>query len=254
MTKKIILLTLLTGIVTLTFVFIFKGTLTPTEKKASLPAVVKPQLSHQKQEQANQVNQEDVKLENENLPVETESNTETGLSDENIEKKESVETEIDTSDWETYRNEEYGYEIQYPNDWIVDLKYESVGTLFFRTKRRQDDIDAKKPVRIFDVSIKIHNSTQELLRNQDKKLSFQDWLKENFDMRNSIIVDGNVGYQGFSSSIYEEFSDEITLIESQGKIYEIRIDGSETEKIPLKTKKMISTFKFIQKDQKNLIP
>ena len=27
--------------------------------------------------------------------------------------------EIDTSDWLTYRNEEYGYSIKYPNDWIL---------------------------------------------------------------------------------------------------------------------------------------
>lgn len=28
-------------------------------------------------------------------------------------------TEIDTSNWKTYRNEEYGFEIRYPEDWIV---------------------------------------------------------------------------------------------------------------------------------------
>jgi len=28
--------------------------------------------------------------------------------------------ELDTSDWKVYRNEEYGFEIKYPKDWVID--------------------------------------------------------------------------------------------------------------------------------------
>ncbi|OGY85824.1 MAG: hypothetical protein A2233_04500 [Candidatus Kerfeldbacteria bacterium RIFOXYA2_FULL_38_24] len=31
-----------------------------------------------------------------------------------------VATEIDTSDWQTYRNEEYGFEFKYPKEWEVN--------------------------------------------------------------------------------------------------------------------------------------
>ena len=47
------------------------------------------------------------------LPIAEDEKTETQ------EKNEKTITEtIDTSNWKTFRNEEYGYEVNYPQDWI----------------------------------------------------------------------------------------------------------------------------------------
>ena len=36
-------------------------------------------------------------------------------------------TAIDTSDWKTYRNEEYGFEVKYPVDWVIGQEEPDTG-------------------------------------------------------------------------------------------------------------------------------
>ena len=41
----------------------------------------------------------------------------------------SIDSEVDTSTWKIYRNEEYGFEMKYPNDWIFSQE-DSGGILY----------------------------------------------------------------------------------------------------------------------------
>ena len=40
----------------------------------------------------------------------------------------SQEVEGETTNWKIYRNEKYGFQLKYPNDWLFDIKTEKVPT------------------------------------------------------------------------------------------------------------------------------
>ena len=44
-----------------------------------------------------------------------------GFNQKPIDQSKKVDEEIDTSDWQTYRNEEYGFEFKYPGEWYYEI-------------------------------------------------------------------------------------------------------------------------------------
>ncbi|MDO8490078.1 MAG: PsbP-related protein [bacterium] len=151
----------------------------------------------------------------------------------------------ETSNLKTYSNSDLKYSIKYPTDWILDAQYINDGTLFLLTKQRKQNLDAEKIARVFDVSIKVYKSSAELPNNEIKKLSFENWIKQEADsygfiQRKSIVVDGTSGYQGIGSGDGESY---LVFVQKGNLIYQL--ETGDTTKPTETEQKVIDSFKFL---------
>ena len=172
----------------------------------------------------------------------TQSNSNQQIADNNFRQNEGQATNV-PSDWLIYKN--LGFEISYPNTWIIDKSYESKGTIWLKTKNRQADLDADKIVRGFDVEIKIYSNVAELPNNKQNKFSFEDWVSKKADEygfveRSIIVVDGIRGYKGVSDGM--TYGNYLQFVENKGKIYQIEIEGTATEE----KKNIVNSFRFAE--------
>lgn len=110
-------------------------------------------------------------------------------------------TPDETADWKTYTNEEYGFEVKYPDSWIIDEKtYNTVKPLYvlslsnkqkFKTGRIEIDIQSTTYPSILSWAKEAHGphglqevkvGKEEILGQQfiEKKKIFTGLLKNNF--------------------------------------------------------------------------
>ena len=182
-------------------------------------------------------------------PVVMDDNNQNSESDEVIDDFPVVEddvvddnvSEIDISDWKTYRNEEFGYEIKYPEDWNI-----SVG----KHEPRWHETVLGRVVISGGIEDPFYAPLSITIRSNGEKLSIEEWYRKNypkgdssrlqevkFDKTNGMRVLSlwDNGLDGFY------FSDE-------DKIYSVSIvDLQENaENQIMMNEKLLSTFKFIE--------
>jgi hypothetical protein len=153
---------------------------------------------------------------------------------------------VNTSTWKTYRNDQWGFIVKYPQDWILDEAYKAKGIIWLRTREKQNKINEGLIVRLFDIEIKIYSSSSELPNNHNDSLPFQQWIaqkasKYGFTRSTPIIINGVSGYQGVALRDTTTYS---IFVEYDKKIYEINTGEME---IPTANEEgIINSFKFIK--------
>ena len=172
-------------------------------------------------------------------------NNQNNGSDEVIDDSSVVEddSKIDTSDWKTYSNEEFGFEIKYPEDWYtVTEKHEPrwhktvLGVVYISGPG-----DIKNPDPFYaPISITI--------RNNEERLSIKKWYQKNYPDGNisrlqEVKFDKTSGMRKLS--LWNDGLDGF-YFSNEDKIYSVSImDLQENaENQIMMNEKLLSTFKF----------
>lgn len=93
-----------------------------------------------------------------------------------IRQKPSVPTTSTVpADWQTYRNEEYGFEVEYPNDWRVELVEDRV--IFTSPGVLKCRASGGKECGLSSPRIGIFSSVAELPNNEGN-LTFEEWFMQ----------------------------------------------------------------------------
>jgi len=142
------------------------------------------------------------------------------LTEKVEEELENTEIEIDMSNWQTYRNEEYGFEFKYPGDWAIDNLKSSEQTIVFNT---QNNVPETRESISFQYSNKTLN---EWLKEIDKKSIIST---SELTINNKMAKQVNTSEFGIIK-IATINNNKFYIIETQGEILK---------------NKILSTFKFL---------
>ena len=124
------------------------------------------------------------------LPLPIPENQENQMGSE-----ETITETIDTSDWKTYRNEEYGFEVRYPADIYNIKEDDSIPMVSFNAVTR------KLKERYGDIQVYIAGSSENPLDEADKKSIIDNYRLVTFN--NKEIYYSEMKYDCSTSSLRE---------------------------------------------------
>ncbi len=140
--------------------------------------------------------------------------------------------ETDASDWQTYRNEEFGFEVKYPEGW----KQCEGENICFRK-----DISFDHPRRFTEINIKANQNNQNL--SLDKIVFDFENNGYVYEQKEYITINNKKAFKAEIAN-WGMVSGKQFLIVGERYWYDIIVDGTNVEDI--ENDQILSTFKFIE--------
>ncbi len=141
---------------------------------------------------------------------------------ENPENTTPPVSKIDTSNWKTYRNEEYGFEVKYPEGWEMrkeEEKNKSVNFLFGEKGKKYGGEYGGQYYSDWVIILSINLKNNPLLGSTDSIL--KRWRESYNIQTQEIIIDGTI-----AATRYTGFGDGMLISFIPGRDYEFSISSA----------------------------
>ncbi len=165
---------------------------------------------------------------------------------------------VDTYDWQTYQNEEYGYEVNYPKDWFLELHEDEISPAAYIKPIDLQILENGQPIQENILSL-IENNVFVLISiidtYQDKTIEeiagifrgdYQGVIKENIILANREAIKMTWQRTGETSGIPNETGISIFLENPNGDRLLIQTESTSMQDYQDTFNQILATFKFIE--------
>jgi hypothetical protein len=163
----------------------------------------------------------------------------------------TIKETAETANWKTYRNEEYNYEVKYPNDWVLDEKIKETVTLNSpENEKIRKDIEAGKVYGegyMRDIIISYYSSVSEEPENKANKfgaVTIDELIQRDILITplGQITFAGEKAYEVSWGGFIATYS---ILVEKNNHLYKITFGNRDKSELTETEKQILSTFKFL---------